>query len=220
MLSCFVNEHYKNDEEAMERINEFNKFSTYFVGYHQTRENLYSNEEKHTAIAYRLIDENLQIFRNNLKLYKKFAETCSDKVLKIKEELVLNADDYFTNIKQYSKCLSQEDIEKYNLIITGKNPEKGQKIQGINEYINLYNQQNKDKPKLVKFKVLYKQILSDTNSSSFVLDVIENDKQAIEMINNIFESFKEVYIKEEFVQAFKNISEFKFDKTFTSSAYF
>ena len=129
MLSCFVSEHYKNDEEAMKRINEFDKFSTYFIGYHQTRENLYSSKEKHTAIAYRLIDENLQIFRNNLKLYKKFAETCSDKVLKIKEELGLNTDDYFADIKQYSKCLSQKDIEKYNLMITDKNPEKGQKFK-------------------------------------------------------------------------------------------
>ena len=217
MLSCFVKNLYKNDDEAMDRINEFDKFSTYFAGYHQTRENLYSNEEKHTAIAYRLIDENLQTFRNNLKLYKKFAETCSDKVQKIKEELGLNANDYFTDIKQYSKCLSQEDIEKYNLIITGKSPEKGQKIQGINEYINLHNQQNKDKQKLVKFKVLYKQILSDTNSSSFVLDVIENDKQAIELINNIFENFKEFYTKEEFVRAFKNISEFKIDRIYVNN---
>ena len=82
MLSYFVKNLYQNDEEAMKRINEFNKFSTYFVGYHKTRENLYSNEEKHTAIAYRLIDENLQTFKNNLKLYKKFAETCSDKLQK------------------------------------------------------------------------------------------------------------------------------------------
>ena len=59
--------------------------------------------------------------------------------------------------------------------------------------------------------------MSDTNSSSFVLDVIQNDKQAIEMINNIFESFKEVYMKEEFIQAFKNISEFRFDKIYVNN---
>lgn len=219
MLSSFVKELYKNDEEAMERINEFNKFSTYFVGYHQTRENMYKNEAKHTAIAYRLIDENLPTFKNNMKLYKKFAEVCADKIQKIKEELDIDLNEFFTDIKQYSKCLTQKDIEKYNLAITGKILENGHKIQGLNEYVNLYNQQNKDKPKLVKFKVLYKQILGDTSSASFVLDTIENDTQAVELVKTVYKSFNKIIHdnNDEFIRSFKNLSSYDWEKIFVNN---
>lgn len=219
MLSSFVKELYQNDEEAMTRINEFNRFATYFVGYHQTRENMYKNEDKHTAIAYRLIDENLPTFKNNMKLYKNFTEVCSDKIQLIKEELGINSNEFFTDIKQYSKCLSQSDIEKYNLAITGKILENGHKIQGLNEYVNLYNQQNKDKPKLVKFKVLYKQILGDTNSASFVLDTIENDTQAVELVKTVYKSFNKIFHdnNDEFIRSFKNISSYDWEKIFVNN---
>lgn len=217
ILSQYAKELYQDDEEASKKIEEFNKFSTYFTGYHQARANMYVNEEKHTAIAYRLIDENLPTFKNNIKLYVKFKEVCPDKVQKIKDELNIDTDEFFADIKQYSKCLAQKDIEKYNLVIGGKSLENGQKIQGINEYINLYSQQNKDKPKLIKFKALYKQILSDTSSNSFVLDVIENDKQVIEAVNSISAKFKDVFENEEFVNAFKNINNFDFDKIYVNN---
>ena len=54
----------------------------------------------------------------------------------------------------------------------------GKKIKGLNEYINLYNQENPDK-KLPKLKVLYKQILSDKTTTSFKIDKIENDNELI-----------------------------------------
>ncbi len=217
MLSCFVREKYQDDELAMKQIEQFDKFSTYFVGYHETRNNMYKNEEKHTSIAYRLIDENLNTFKNNIKLFAKFAQYCPDKVQKIKDELNIDMFEFFTDIKQYSNCLTQEDIEKYNLAISGKSLEDGQKIQGVNEYINLFNQQNKDKSKLIKFKVLYKQILSDTNNASFAFDVIENDKQVVNEINVIYETFRNIIEKEEFVETFKNISEFDFEKIYINN---
>lgn len=214
ILKEYLKNHKKDNDELTEKIKEFDGFFTYFEGYKNVRENIYKNEEKHTAIAYRLIDENLPTFKNNIKLYAKFKEVCPDKVQKIKDELNIDTDELFADIKQYSKCQAQKDIEKYNLVIGGKSFENGQKIQGINEYINLYNQQNKDKPKLIKFKALYKQILSDTSSNSFVLDVIENDKQVVEAVNSIYAGFKEIFEKEEFVNAFKNIIDFDFEKIY------
>lgn len=217
MISVFVKDIYKDDEEAMKYINEFDKFSTYFVGYHQSRANIYSNEEKHTAIAYRLIDENLPTFKNNLKLYADFAQVCQQQINNIKNELGIDTNDLFTDIKQYTKCLTQEDIEKYNLAITGKILENGHKIQGINEYINLYNQQNKDKKKLPKFKVLYKQILSDTDTESFVLDVIENDKQVINTVKYIYEQITETIKANELKKVFHNIEAYDREKIYINN---
>lgn len=131
ILKEYLKNHKKDNDELTEKIKEFDGFFTYFEGYKNVRENIYKNEEKHTAIAYRLIDENLPTFKNNLKLYAKFKEVCPDKVQKIKNELNIDVDELFADIKQYSKCLAQSDIEKYNLVIGGKSLENGQKLQGI-----------------------------------------------------------------------------------------
>lgn len=56
----------------------------------------------------------------------------------------------------------------------------GTKLQGINEKINLYCQKNK--LKLPRLEQLYKMILSDRETSSFVVDVIENDEELIAML--------------------------------------
>ena len=52
MLSRYVREKYQDDEQAMKHIEQFDKFSTYFVGYHETRNNMYKNDGKHTSIIF------------------------------------------------------------------------------------------------------------------------------------------------------------------------
>lgn len=46
-------------KEALSLVREFKGFTTYFSEYHENRKNMYSADEKSTAIAYRLINENL-----------------------------------------------------------------------------------------------------------------------------------------------------------------
>lgn len=58
-------EHLPNfvtDENEKRLVASFNKFTTYFTGFHENRENMYSDEAKSTAIAHRLIHENLPVF--------------------------------------------------------------------------------------------------------------------------------------------------------------
>ena len=40
----------------------FERFTTYFTGFHENRKNMYTDKEQSTAIAYRLIHENLPKF--------------------------------------------------------------------------------------------------------------------------------------------------------------
>ena len=167
-------------EHDKEVIQKFDKFSTYFKGFFTNRGNVFSSEDKVGSIAYRCINENLKTFINNIKVYSRIKESLQDDIKKIEKEYAsilknFKLDDIF-NIEFYNLCLTGEDINKYNQLIGGFAIDEKKKIQGLNEYINLYNQKNKnakDNSQLPKFKQLYKQILSDDKVRSFKFDVID-----------------------------------------------
>ena len=62
-------------EEDKKLISEFDKFTTYFIGFHENRKNIYSEEEKSTSIAYRIINENLPRFINNIFAFEEISKT-------------------------------------------------------------------------------------------------------------------------------------------------
>lgn len=187
MIQKYLLELFSGDKDKIEKISEFNTFTTYFVGFNDNRKNLYVDDEASTSISYRLINENLPTFVSNIKIYNKIIKLFPELKNLINRSLTReNIDDLF-NIKGYNKVLTQTGIDKYNLIIAGKSEEKN-KIKGINEYINEFNQQNKNY-KIPKLKQLYKQILSDKNSTSFSFEKIEDDLKLSEKVfefNNIF----------------------------------
>lgn len=192
--------HIAESEEEKFMIENFSKFTTYFTGFHENRKNMYLEEEKSTAIAYRLINENLPIFYDNMQSFKKIAgsevaahfveiETVYQEYLKylnvghISEIFSL---DYFTNV------LTQEQIEVYNCIIGGR-VEDGVKLKGINEYVNLYNQQQRDRKKrLPLLKPLYKMILSDKVDVSWLPEKFESDEEMIGAINGLINDLQPV----------------------------
>ena len=185
IIDTYLINMYKEDKQKLQDINEFNKFTTYFTGYNKNRENMYLEEEKSTAIAYRLINENLPTFVDNLKIYNKLLKFIPEIIEKIHIELAeyiqVNSIDEIFDINYYNDILTQKGIECYNIIISGKTKDEGTKIKGINEYINEYNQTHTNK--IPKLRELYKQILSDIDTASFKFDVIEDDIQLIDSIN-------------------------------------
>lgn len=60
-----------SQDEAKELVKEFWGFTTYFEGFFKNRKNMYTPEEKSTGIAYRLINENLPKFIDNMEAFKK-----------------------------------------------------------------------------------------------------------------------------------------------------
>lgn len=176
-----------NKEEALKS---FDKFSTYFTGFHENRKNLYSEEEKSTAISYRIVNENFPKFYSNVKLFKKLEKEFPSIISDTEESLktILNGKklkDIF-NPDAFNECLTQTGIDFYNTIIGGVSGEAGtQKIQGLNEKINLTRQQLPDteKNKLRgKMVVLFKQILSDRETASFIPVGFENNEEVYESI--------------------------------------
>lgn len=184
---------FVTENEDRELVNEFKDFTTYFTGFHENRRNMYSSEPKSTAIAYRLIHENLPKFIDNMSVFAKIESALSEEIEKLYKEYealglmnVNNLSEMFS-LDNYSTVLTQTQIELYNAVIGGKTEKDGTKIQGLNEHINLYNQkQSKKGDRLPKFKPLFKQILSDREQISWLPETYSDDRQALSSINEYY----------------------------------
>lgn len=132
------------EAELSDVTENFLGFSSYFAGFNKNRENMYSAEEKSTAIAYRCVNENLPKFLDNVKVFEKhrdlFNETWFDETDEAFEYIYGTKSRDIFDVDYFSFVLSQSGIDKYNGIIGGYTMSDGTKIQGLNEKINLYNQ--------------------------------------------------------------------------------
>lgn len=180
-------------DEDKSVIATYDKFTTYFTGYFTNRKNLFSYEDKVGSISYRLINENLKTHIYNIKVYDKIKTSISQDLKTINKDFKkalgkLSIEDVFS-IDYYNYCLTGEDINKYNAFIGGFAEDEKTKIKGLNEYINLFNQNNKES-KLPKLKPLYKQILSKDVSNSFRFDVVEKDEEVFDLLGDIIAIIK------------------------------
>lgn len=194
----------KNRLDDLKLVESFDKWSTYFYGFFENRKNVFSKEEIATSLIYRIVRDNLPKYVDNLENYHKLKESYPKISFgnigsELREELEgKHLDSYFT-LTNFNNCLNQSGIDRYNCVIGGKFIENTkEKIKGINEYINLFSQEQKDdagkiskdakKVRRMKLVPLYKQILSDKKSLSFVLDKFEDDKQMILAIKDFSEN--------------------------------
>ena len=172
-------------------IDEFRDFTTYFTGFHKNRQNMYSAEAQSTAIAYRLIHENLPKFIDNMATFARIAASpVAEKFPQLYQEMseylnVREIGDLF-KLDYYTELLTQRQIDVYNAVIGGRTQDDGdKKIQGINEYVNLYNQQQATKEtRIPKLKPLFKQILSDREAVSWLPEEFESDKDMLEAVRD------------------------------------
>ena len=183
---------FLESNEDKDIVRQFAEFTTYFSGFHENRRNMYVAEEKSTAIAYRLIHQNLPKFMDNMKAFAEIAETSvaehfTDIYEGWKEYLNVGSIEEIFRLDYFSETLTQTHIEVYNYIIGKKILEDGTEIKGINEYVNLYNQQQKDKSKRLPFLVpLYKQILSDRDKLSWLAEEFDSDEKMLAAINESY----------------------------------
>ncbi len=184
-------------ESVQNDIAQFDDFTTYFVGFYDNRKNMYVADDKATSIAHRMIDENLPKFVDNMDVFDRIAAsdvaTHFDGLYKAMESyLNVNEITELFQLDYFSMVLTQKQIDVYNAIIGGKVLDDGTKVQGLNEYVNLYNQQQKDKSKrLPKLKPLFKQILSERNAISWLPDEFESDNEMLQSIRRCYHDLKE-----------------------------
>ena len=207
---------FLENEKEKRLVEEFHDFTIYFTGFHENRQNMYSSEAKSTAIAYRLIHDNLPKFIDNMGVFKKVAQTSvadnfADLYSAFEEYLNVNSISEIFELHYYSMVLTQTQIEVYNCIIGGRTLEDGTKIKGLNEYINLYNQQHKDH--LPKLKPLFKQILSDREQLSWLQDEFKTGSDVINAVKEYSESYY-ANIDETIKVLFTSLSDYNLSKIY------
>lgn len=210
-------------EAEISDVEAFYGFTTYFTGFYKNRENMYSAEAQTTAISYRCINENLPRFLDNVKRFELIkdvlpAEAIHDLNERVFRSAGVELEDVFS-ADYYTFVLSQTDIDRYNNIIGGYVDESGNKVRGINEYINLYNQQNTAKDKLKRlpvFTALYKQILSDRTSVSFIPEKFSDDNVLLTAVNDFYIHVLSECL-DELSRLFDNIGSYNFDGIFVSN---
>ena len=205
-------------------IDTFNGFSSYFTGFQENRQNIYSDKAISTAIPYRLVHDNFPKFLSNIEVYKTLKDNAPSVLSEAENELkdFLNGKtlaDIF-NLEAYNDVLTQSGIDFFNQVIGGISGEGGEKkIRGINEFSNLYRQQHPEfaqKHLATKMIPLYKQILRDRDTKSFILESYSNDSQVQNSVKRFFDSQilncdiagRKVNVLNELTSLIKRIDEF------------
>ncbi len=176
-----------DEQKLANHITQFKGFWGYLGGYNQNRENYYEvDKEASTAVATRIVHENLPTFCNNILRFEKRKNDYIDiyqylknnnRETKIKnsngEEVDTEAiSENVFQIKHFNECLAQSQIEEYNCVISN-----------YNYLINLYNQARREETgfkKIDEFETLYKQIGCGKKKSMF--ETLQNDNNLKELL--------------------------------------
>ena len=181
------------ENELKEHLEQFKGFWGYLDGYNTNRENYYATEkEQSTAVATRIVHENLPTFCSNALRFEKRKEEYLDIYRYLKdnnrETMIKNAQgeeieaepitETVFQIEHFNKCLAQSQIEEYNRI-----------IGNYNYLINLYNQARREETgfkKIDEFETLYKQIGCGKKESMF--ETLQDDSDVKNIMYPLIET--------------------------------
>lgn len=169
-------------QEDIENLKCFNKFSTYFSGYKENRENIYG-EEKSVSVSYRTVNDNFTKFAANCRLFDTLFEEDVDRYENELKPLLrgYSLREIFSP-EFYNNILNQKGIDFFNSILGGITENETVKIKGLNELCNLDFQQRGERK--IKFIPLFGQILGGGERLSFIPVQFESDAQLIESVND------------------------------------
>lgn len=187
------------DEKTLDKhINQLKGFWGYLTGYNQNRENYYEVEkEASTAVATRIVHENLPTFCSNISrfekrkdeyvgIYQYLADNNRERKIKNSKGEEVDAEAISENVFQigyFNECLAQSQIEEYNRI-----------IGNYNMLINLYNQarrSEKDFKKIEEFEKLYKQIGCGVKKTMF--ETLQNESDVKSLLEKASEAGKAIF---------------------------
>ncbi len=203
ILPKFVENTNIYNKEYFNGINLYNKFTTRLSNFWEARKNIFTDKDIATGIPFRVVNENFVYFYKNIQVFNKNIKYLEDKLdnleKNLKSEGIMSIDksikDFF-NPNGFNYVITQKGIDTYQAIRGGFTKENGEKVQGINEILNLIQQQLRRNPDTKNIKLgvltkLRKQILEYSESTSFLIDQIEDDSDLVDRINKFNVSFFE-----------------------------
>jgi len=93
-------------------------------------------------------------------------------------------------LEGFNAVMRQDGINRYNLAIGGYTQETGEHMQGLNEFLNLAHQNDHSIGKRISMTTLFKQILSDRESFSYIPDAFTEILQVKSSIESFFNDIK------------------------------
>ncbi|NTW46280.1 MAG: hypothetical protein HGB18_04510 [Candidatus Moranbacteria bacterium] len=154
-----------SDPEQVETISKFDRFFGYLDGYNQSRKNLYSGGNENTALAYRMVDVNLERYFANIFAFEHFSEYPGFRLTDSEKKMM--------NPKSYPGVLLQEGIEGYN-----------ESVGAMNKRINEYRQSHPNCGATFLL-TLHNQILGQRDRPLF-LDAIESDDDLVGRLEKLY----------------------------------
>lgn len=212
---ALLQEVFPETHNELREIDSFTGFASFFIGYQENRRNIYTDEAITTAVPYRSVHDNFPKFLANIEAYANIKELCPEVLTSVEAELQsylqgIQLEDVF-KVGFYNCALSQSGIDYYNQILGGVTEGEGeQKLRGVNEFVNLYLQQHpelKAKKKNLSMVPLYKQILSDRETSSFIPQAIASDDELENIIHTFYKQLTEAKVNGEQVNVIEEMAE-------------
>lgn len=181
-----VLEDKETPETEKENLRRFERFTTYFTGFFENRRNVFSSEAIATSIPFRIVHQNFEFFIADIAAYEKAPESVREELKESFAETEYGNVDFAErfSINGFNRVLTQTGITEFNEIVGGLPAQATEeKTRGFNEILNLYLQQHpEDKKRFPRMKLLYKQILSDSDKEFFRKPIESDDdlRDAIE----------------------------------------
>lgn len=208
-----------SDEENL-ILEKFKDFTTYFTGFFENRKNVFTDEALSTSFTYRLVNDNFIKFFDNCTVLKNVVNISPD-MAKSLETCVsdlgifpgVSLEEVFS-VSFYNRLLTQTGIDQFNQLLGGISGKEGEyKKQGLNEIINLAMQQSPEVKEVLKNKVhrftpLFKQILSDRSTMSFIPDAFADDNEVLLAVDAYRKYLLEKNIGDRAFQLISDIEEY------------
>ena len=191
-----------NVDDAIRAMSLFEGFALYFDSYQKNRKNLYTAENIASSVAHRIVHDNFPKFLANIKVYENIRIICPEIIetctTDLEQYLKGKTLDKVFSIAYFNSVLTQDGIDLYNTIIGGVSGKEGEKkCQGINELVNQFLQtdnQGKGKKKALTMVPLFKQILSDKSTYSYIAEKIKDEDELISVIKDFHAHITDFYL--------------------------
>mgnify|MGYP004539292871 CR=1 FL=1 len=209
------NEEYSEEEqeEKLETVVLFHRFTSSFGDFFLNRKNVFAKEAIATAIGYRVVHENAEIFLENMVAFQNIQKSAESQISIIERK----NEDHFIEWRlshiftadYYMMLMTQREIEHYNEI-----------CGAVNQHMKEYCQKEKKNWNLYRMKKLHKQILSKTATSFEIPGKYDNDAEVYESVNRFLQNVIDKKVLERVVVLKNSTDSFDLNKIYITAPYY